>query len=186
MKQAVRRKVLQKRLQLSRGYIGRASRSICNDLIETSLYRGSRSLALYHSFKNEVDTLDIFKRSLDLGKSVLFPKVRDGGLVFSRVEDPCELILNDRYGIYEPCPGLPEMKTEDIDLFIVPGVAFDVRGNRLGYGKGHYDRALASVPYGRVVGLCFSFQIFDLVPTDVLDRRAGHLISEDGVLSCEH
>jgi len=186
VKQSIRKRILQERLQLSKEYVDRTSRLICRNLVETSLYQNSRSIALYHSFKNEIDTLDIFKRSVDLGKSVLFPRMKNGVLIFSRVEDSCELILNDKYGIYEPDSRLPGVKNEDIDLFIVPGVAFDVRGNRLGYGKGYYDRTLASVPYGRVVGLCYRFQIFDFIPTDVLDKRVDYLLSEDGVLSCKH
>lgn len=186
VKQAIRERVLQERLQLSKEYVDRTSQLICNNLTETSLYQNSRSIALYHSFKNEIDTLDILKRSVDLGKSVLFPRMKNGGLVFSRVEDSCELILNNKYGIYEPDSRLPEVKRENIDLFIVPGVAFDVRGNRLGYGKGYYDRTLASVPHGKVVGLCYRFQIFDFIPTDVLDKRVDYILSDGGILGCKH
>lgn len=185
-KQVIRKSVLKRRLRLSREHVVRASEFICRNFLAHSLYNSSRSIALYHSFKNEVDTQAIFKRSLSLGKAAFFPRMEKDSLVFCRVKSSDDLVLSGKYGMYEPLHRLPETDTRDIDLFIVPGVAFDLRGGRLGYGKGCYDRALASVPGGRVVGLCFNFQVFDFLPTSALDKRFGHLVSESGVLECKH
>lgn len=185
-KQVIRGSVLNRRLRLPGEHIGRVSRLICRNFLATSLYKSSRSIALYHSFKNEVETRDIFKHSLSLGKAALFPRMEKEGLVFCRVKSSDDLVLSGKYGMYEPSPGLPETDARDIELFIVPGVAFDLQGGRLGYGKGFYDRALASVPDGRIVGLCCNFQVFDFLPTSALDKRAGYLVSESGVLDCKH
>ncbi len=185
-KQVIRRSVLKRRLRLPGESIARASKLICGNLLAASLYNSSRTVALYHSFKNEVDTQAVFKRSLSLGKAVLFPRVEKERLVFCRVKSSDDLMLSGKYGICEPLPHLPETDTCDIELFIVPGVAFDIWGGRLGYGKGFYDRALEFVPSGRIVGLCFNFQVFDFLPTSALDKRAGHLVSESGVLECKH
>ena len=157
---------------------------ICENLVAISHYKKAKSVALFYPIKNEADPLGVFGSCIDSNKKVLFPRIEGEGLVFHKVDSLSDLKLS-KHRIYEPDPGLPEMKVEDIELFIIPGLAFDLNGNRLGYGKGYYDRCLAPVTDGIIVGFCFCSQVLRSLPSGLLDKRMDYLASENGVLSCK-
>lgn len=90
-----------------------------------------------------------------------------------------EPLLPGVFRIPEPGPDLPLVDPENIDLWLVPGVAFDRAGNRLGRGAGHYDRALANAP-GRKVGVAWTFQVVDAVPAEPHDVPMDALVTEEG------
>jgi len=101
-------------------------------------------------------------------------------------------ILNDwadlstgSYGILEPREELLGLKsTADVELCLVPGVAFDQIGNRIGYGGGYYDRLLDSIN-GRTVGLAYSFQVLDEIPSEPHDKRVDIVVTEKGIIDCK-
>ena len=183
-KQAFRADVSKKRSDLTKDSISKSSSLICDNFISSPFYENSGNIALYFPIRNEVDPLSILNHAVKLGKNVLLPKMDDGSLTFHMVKDLEGLVLN-KFGIYEPGPDSVISKVEDIDLFIVPGLAFDSKGNRLGYGKGYYDKALSLVTSNKIIGFCYNFQIFNLLPNDRLDKNVGYLVSEDGVLGCK-
>ena len=183
-KQALRSAVSKKRSSLSKEFIAKSSGLICKKFFITPFYKLSKNIALYYPIKNEVNPLSIFEYSINSDKNILFPKMEWGSLVFHKVKSLDDFTLN-KYGVYEPGANSNKVEVEDIELFIIPGLAFDIKGNRLGYGKGCYDKVLNSVSSNKIVGFCYYFQIFNFLPSNVLDKKVGFLASEEGVLSCK-
>ncbi len=132
---------------------------------------------------SEVDTWKVFARALAEGKEVYAPRCLDGEgtMGFFQVTSPQEL-LQGRFGLWEPDPRrcAPWRRREGA-LCLVPGIAFDRQGYRLGYGKGYYDRFLA-VFSGTAAGLCFRELALERLPRGPQDRRVDVLVTEAGVL----
>lgn len=154
--------------------------------MDIDLYKRVRSIALYASFKNEVLTDEVLLDALERGKEVFYPKVirGKGGLGFVRVNGKDELEVGS-YDIPEP-RGKGFIEKPLVGLVVVPGVVFDVMGNRLGYGKGYYDRTLALlVGSVQLVSLAFDFQVVEGIPTQPHDMRVDWVITEKRVIECK-
>lgn len=128
---------------------------------------------LYYSLPDEVDT-HRFVRQWAGKKQVVLPVVVGDDLELRRYTGPQDLAVG-AYGIEEPT-GPPFEHPEQIGCIVVPGVAFDRQGNRLGRGKGYYDRLLPRLPQARKIGLCFPFQLVDKVPAEPFDIRMDEII----------
>lgn len=127
---------------------------------------------------------EIFSRSLGSGKEAYFPRVSGTGLTFHRVLDLNEL-KPGKFGIPEPDSSSLSIAPEDLDLILIPGIAFDGSGRRLGYGKGYYDRLLVNVPLNRRAALAYSLQMSDSLPSGETDLSAGLVVTESGIIFCE-
>ncbi len=121
--------------------------------------------------------------SLKAGKEVYFPRVSGSSLSFHRVKSLDEL-KPGKFGIPEPDAGSFSAAPGELDLIIVPGVAFDSTGNRLGYGKGYYDRSVINVPEGKRIALAYGFQVLDFVPGGKSDLGVGLIVTEFGIIFC--
>ena len=136
-------------------------------------FRWARTVAVYWSLPDEVHTHD-FVEKWSGEKTVLLPVMREG----------CDLELREyrpgcTMNAAEFCIREPEGEAfplEHVDLILVPGMAFDRRGNRLGRGKGYYDRLLARMPAVKI-GVCFAFQHLDHVPVDNRDVPMDRVVS---------
>ena len=132
----------------------------------------------YVSKSYEVDTWTIIEKSLEMGKKVAVPYVlKDERLIFPSLVLDCKELVKGPYGVYQPHPdNIRRVDLNQLDLLLVPGIAFDKAGNRLGHGKGYYDRFLKKVPYTYSLGLSYNFQIIDFLPISNLDRPVSSLI----------
>ena len=142
------------------------SERIIHALENCSHFRDAHTALLYHSLPDEVCTHE-FIIKWHLSKRILLPKVQGDELtlhVFSHVNE----LRQGSYRIMEP-HGTEFSQYDDIDLAIVPGVAFDRRNNRLGRGKGFYDRLLPQLRNAYKIGICFPFQFVDEIPVDTFD-----------------
>ncbi|WP_240732028.1 5-formyltetrahydrofolate cyclo-ligase [Geobacter sp. FeAm09] len=129
------------------------------NLLGLEEYSRAECIALYAPAHNETDTAEIVAAAFRAGKRVLYPAVCGEHMVFRQVEGLASLEQGS-FGILEPCPTGVDHHADEPDLIVVPGVAFDLNGHRIGYGKGFYDRFLRHP--GRtahLVGLCHDFQI---------------------------
>ena len=154
--------------------------------LESTLYREAQSLAAYSDFKGEVATGMILDAVLKGDKLLVLPRVNLPGytLSFLSVSSTDSLEVG-RDGFREPAEGSGESKdVSEIDLFLLPGVAFDMAGNRLGMGKGCYDRALTAVAREKIVALAYEFQIVETVPSDRLDVPVGWIVTEERIIRC--
>lgn len=137
------------------------------------LFTQARRILLYHALPDEAQTECLIEK-WHPHKKIYLPVVCGENLKVCRFQ-PGQLIKGN-YGIWEPTPGEENTESLDFDLIIVPGMAFDRKGHRLGRGKGYYDRLLAgsNTP---TIGLCLDFQLLDTIPT------APHDISMDCVIT---
>ena len=113
-----------------------------------------------------------------LGKKVLLPEVIDGENMVIREYTGKHDLKEGAFHIMEPIGSLfPEEKYQEIHLAIIPGMAFDQQGNRLGRGKGYYDRFLQKIPQVYKIGICFPFQLVDEIPTEETDIKMDAIMS---------
>lgn len=123
------------------------------------------------SMKDEIDTEEILREILNSGKKLAVPRIDGENLVFHLIESITEGLVPDCYGIPEPEASAPVAIPAGNDMMLIPGLAFDSRNNRLGRGKGFYDRYLASIPEAiSRIGICYDFQIVDAVPAEPHDK----------------
>jgi 5-formyltetrahydrofolate cyclo-ligase len=124
-------------------------------------FKQAECVALYAPAHNETDTSLLLTAAFRTGKQVLYPAVCGQEMVF-RLLDRVESLQKGAFGILEPCPSCTEQGVDEVDLIVVPGVAFDLLGHRIGYGKGFYDRFLHhSGRTAHLVGLCHDFQLIE-------------------------
>ena len=135
----------------------------------------AKTVMLYYSLPDEVSTRELADRLVERGKVVVLPVVTGPAEMELRRYRSADDLSMGAFGIMEPT-GEPFTSLAEIDLAVVPGMAFDTRGNRLGRGKGYYDRFLSQLPQATKVGLCFPFQKFPGVPTDENDVRMDLVI----------
>ena len=159
------------------------SRAIWNLLSSLPEYRRAITVALYASIakEEEVATVDMIRGSLEQGKKVCLPKIIFDNLEFFNVKNPGEL-KEGALGILEPIGDI--IKPEQIDTVILPGIAFDASGNRIGFGRGYYDRFLKRVRNASIVALAFDFQIVDTIPSTKSDVRVHKIITESRIIDC--
>jgi len=116
---------------------------------------------------------------LELGKRVVVPRVKNHQLQLSQLHDPLTELTRGSFGVWEPtAEAFRPMRLQDIELVVVPGLAFDRRGYRLGHGWGYFDRLLARLPSTTSrIGLCFDFQRCDRLPTNPHDQAVQTVLS---------
>jgi 5-formyltetrahydrofolate cyclo-ligase len=150
-------------------------------LLESAEFAAAASLALYSSIHNEVFTEEILSAARRRGMQVSYPRVHGATLEFVEVREGCELAPG-AFGVLEPTGSLV-VPLPSVDLVVVPGVAFDYAGHRLGYGKGFYDRVLHDCA-GRAtkIGLCFDFQLLPALPAEKHDVCMDLVITEERLL----
>lgn len=185
-KKELRKYIFGLRDNLAPREIASKSERIAQNLRLLPAYRRAHTVMFFLSFRSEVDTRGAVEECISLGKKVVVPKA----LPETRELQPSLLLDWERdlepgaYDIPEPRQeALREIEPGQIDLLIVPGVAFDESGNRLGYGGGYYDRFFALLrPEVPLVALVFDLQIVPAVPVDEWDRRVDWIVTEERVL----
>lgn len=153
-------------------------------ILSSSLWQKASTVALYMPTQGEIGTDLLFRDAIARGKALYLPRVvpgRRGAMFFVRVSGQGDLV-SGAYGIMEPKPSLPGIGGADFrpDFAVVPGLAFDWRGRRLGFGGGYYDRFFAGRAGGAcaLVGLCYDFQTVGQVPSASWDVRMTHVCTE--------
>ena len=180
-KRSIRQKLLKQRRSLDGDACLQYSHQVQQKLLATEHYRQAKVIALYAPIHNEVLTNDLFDAALQDNKRVCFPRVEQNMLQFLQVDEESQLAPG-AFGVDEPT-GTKMVPIDEIDLVVVPGVAFDRSGYRLGYGQGYYDRAVGSADNAVLAGLAFDFQIVDELPTEEHDVRLDLLVTGSGVLA---
>jgi 5-formyltetrahydrofolate cyclo-ligase len=148
------------------------------NVIETQEFQSALSIGLYYPLGSEVRTDMIAQSARGQKKKVFLPRTEGNMIKFYEYNTGDEL-TKGRFGVMEPVPnGL----TVALDLVVIPGVVFDAKGCRIGYGKGFYDRFLAQERATFSMGLAYSFQVVDGLPRGRFDRRLGALATDEGVM----
>lgn len=186
-KHELRAAALSQRRSLSQSQCLSWSGLIQKRVLQFGLYLRAGAVALYSSAQNEVSTDEILAHALREGKSVYFPRIGDGdGVELVQITSTAELAAG-RFGVLEPKSGKRLIDGRHPDLVVfVPGVAFDCSGNRLGRGRGWYDRLLKDLGDSvTTAGLAYEFQIVGEVPSDPWDWKVHHLITERRIIDCD-
>ena len=185
-KKILRARAVRIRDCLAPSEIAPKSRLIQRRALRFTPYLHSRAVALYSQCGNEVATEDIRAHALKTAKKLFYPKFGTGtGLRLVRLEEPGPMTPG-RFGILEP-PGDRTLTQDDEEglVVFVPGLAFDLYGNRIGRGNGWYDRLLTALgSQVRCIALAFECQMVDEIPADSWDRKVHHIITERRVIDC--
>lgn len=201
MKQGFRIKLLTKRQNLSFAWKKWADSKIRAKLFRFSLFQKAKKIFCYVSKPDEVDTLEIihyiFQHAKQdeiivsrLKKRVVVPKVKGKKLDLFEIHH-FDHLEQGTFGIFEPQKHRPKIRPEDIDLAIIPGIAFDKYGHRIGYGHGYFDRFLKKLTCHKI-GLAYGFQVIEKnsalggvliekIPTHPYDVPVDFVITEKRV-----
>ncbi|MCX6768088.1 MAG: 5-formyltetrahydrofolate cyclo-ligase [Candidatus Micrarchaeota archaeon] len=179
MKESVRRMAREERDGRLEPELAVKSAAILERLFACSEYKRAKAVMFYVSTGREVDTLPAIRRALG-EKTVAVPFVQGGEIVPVRINGMDELVPGS-FGVLEPRREAVDgnrVEPREIDLVVVPGVAFDGKGNRVGYGKGYYDKFLKKTRGAAAVALAYEFQVLQSVPVEEHDVVVGKIITE--------
>jgi 5-formyltetrahydrofolate cyclo-ligase len=182
------KKKLRKEIREKRGSIPVSKRKdkskiIAEKFFLTDYYTKSHNILAYYPFGSEIDTSLVIIRALENNKGIILPKIFGQDLKLYYLDKLSEQLEKNKYGIMEPIPRFCRpAKIKDIDLAIIPGLSFDKNLNRLGYGRGFYDRLLTLIPSKiKKIAFCFNIQVIDKIPATEHDIKIDVLITESKI-----
>jgi 5-formyltetrahydrofolate cyclo-ligase len=185
VKQAFRRQMLAERAALPAGERADRSREACRHLLSFAKLAACRTVMAFHPMREELDIVPFLDSARQRGQEVWLPLtlVAERRLIPYRYTGP-DMLRPGAYGIMEPDPAkAEEADLAALDAVLVPGVAFDRQGGRMGYGGGFYDRFLAALDRKpMLIGCGYHFQVVPSVPVEPHDVRLDYLVTEAGVL----
>lgn len=176
-KAELRRFVREQKKRYSTSQLTSMSMEICDKVLRSACWREAQTVLLYHPLAGEVDVRPLIDEAYGQGKTVLLPVCVGDELELRLYEGESSLDLGS-FGIMEPT-GKPyaEEWFSEVDLAILPGMAYDKKGHRLGRGKGYYDRLVYKLVNARLQGVCFPFQFLDEVPAEVHDIAVADVLT---------
>ena len=167
-KKALRQQIRQRKQQMTEEQITEKSRLLAEQFAACPLYRQAKTVYGYLPYNQEVRTVPMLEQALRDGKQVAVPKVYGDEMRFIYMTD-LSLVEKGYAGIPEPVADLP-VADDPTALVLMPGLAFDGAGHRIGYGGGFYDKFLAKEPNHPTLALCYSFQVVDEIPVEEFDK----------------
>ena len=166
-KKELRQQIRQRKRAMTEEEINTASERLGVLLAESSLYRQAKTLYGYLPYNQEVRTVPMLQRALEDGKRVAVPKCYGDEMRFIYLDDLSQ-VEKGYCGIPEPIADGP-VADDPTALVLMPGLAFDPQGHRIGYGGGFYDKFLASEPEHPTVALCYDYQMLPQLDTEEFD-----------------
>ncbi len=183
-KQALRKVILERRKQLSAEERREKSKTILENILQKEEYKKAERVFVYISMGAEVETTELIQQAWRGGKTVAVPKTAKGRKMYFLPMTSFEALEKSKFGVYEPIGGEEDtLIPQEDDLFLIPGVVFDTKKNRMGYGGGYYDRYFAENREIRKIGLAFQMQVQEEeIPTEETDIPLDEIITENGVI----
>ena len=166
-KQELRKAIRQRKRAMTPEEIESRSQALCRKFLESDDYQKAKTIYGYLPYNQEVRTVPILERALADGKRVAVPKVYGDEMKFIYLEDLTQVAVGYA-GIPEPIADGPVAQDTDA-LVLMPGLAFDPQGHRIGYGGGFYDKFLSREPGHKTVALCYEFQMVQHLQTEEFD-----------------
>lgn len=171
------------RAQLPMAARQQRSLAISERLFESEVFQNARSVAAFVAIRSEVHTRSIIDTAYSLGKKVALPRVCfDTDRLYLHWVNPDDELPVNRWDI--PEPSAESLAAKDIDLILVPGLAADERGHRIGYGRGFYDRLLSDHPGASTCFLGYDFQLVAEVPNEATDLPVDWIITDARTIAC--
>jgi 5-formyltetrahydrofolate cyclo-ligase len=193
-KQALRVRVLEQRNLLSADVRCELSRQVMKNMFSLPEFSCAETVFFYVNFRSEVETLEGVKHALAESKTVAVPYcvLEERRLNFVQIKDVEKDLVEDAYGILEPKPSIRHNRRvplERADVVLLPGSVFDLRGGRMGYGAGYYDKTFGGLRLkSTLIGLAFDFQVLplgSLVPMADHDVFVGKIVTDKKVIDCK-
>lgn len=182
-KKDIRKKILGIRESLTEREAGEMSREICRKLLEMAGLHQAEWIYGYMPIRKEVDIRPFLEQLLEEGRNLALPRVCGDTMEFYRITSFADL-EEGSFHVLEPKENCP--KAESDGIILVPGVVFDKKGGRLGYGKGYYDKYFAAHNQNlKKIGIGYTIQIIDTIPTTPLDVPLDGLVCEKEVFTFE-
>lgn len=183
MKAQIRKTLLSKRNNLTHEEILKAEKKIITHLLSMDILNQAESVMVYMDFKNEVRTQELIEHLLTAGKSIILPLIDHNEIIPYRISSLGDL-KQGTFGILEPDKNKCEpFDAQQIDFVILPGVGFDRAGNRLGFGKGYYDRFFLQLKADvKRAALAYDFQIVPRIPAAPHDIPMHYIITEKQII----
>ena len=182
-KELIRKQLLTRRNKLTKDEVVSKSNIIQHALERHSSFQQAHTILFYVSYGHEVFTHDLIKTYITRDKTILVPYSNTETCRITPVKiTKWNELVKGSYGILEPQHHT--LYKENIDLIILPGVGFDRNGNRLGHGKGYYDRLITRSKTTPLIGLAYDFQIIPTIPTQSHDRPVDIIITETETITC--
>ena len=181
-RERVRAETLHRRGTLSSEERRQLSQRIVDATAHWIQCQGFDAVMLYLNMRSEVETTGLLEGLLNSGKQVCAPVVdtQQLELIPRRILNPRTELVRHSYGMLEPSVACPIFPTEHLQLIVVPGIAFDCNGYRLGYGKGFYDRFLTKCPHAIAIGLAYQMQLVEDTFPQAWDVPVQHIFTETG------
>lgn len=155
---------------------------IFNNLISLNSYKRAKKVFIYIGFGSEINTKSLIEIMLKEGKEVFVPKVLEEEMIALKITSLNNLI-ESKFKILEPVGEKSDIDGEEFDLIIMPGVAFDRSGNRIGYGKGYYDKYLKDVKSDiKKIALAYELQLIEEIETEEHDLKVDSIITENEII----
>lgn len=177
-KREIREQIRQQKRQYSEEQLRQLSQPVIEALLSHPRVIKAQTILLYHSLPDEVDTHDAIRMLLSKGKRIFLPVITGDDRMTIREYLGESNLQKGAFNIMEPTrQDGAETEPFNCDLAVIPGVAFDRKGNRLGRGKGYYDRFLSTHPSVYTIGICFPFQLAERIPTEENDMPVQEVIT---------
>ena len=177
-KKELRRYIREQKRHFTSQQLGEMSLCIMSSVLTHPRVQEADTILMYHSLPDEVDTHSALDQLLAMGKKVLLPKVvSDTEMTIHEYTGQNSLKPSEPYGILEPTTSELSTINCQLSIAIVPGMAFDKQGHRLGRGKGYYDRFLSRIPNIYKIGVCFPFQMLESIPSESTDVVMDEVIT---------
>lgn len=184
-KQELRKNILAVRRGMSPEEVAAGSVRLAEHLCSWPIYQAANNIMLYLAMPDEPHLERVIAHALAAGKTLCVPHMRETrGLMDAAIIANLDDLVVGQFNLLTPNPAtLKLLDPSELDLIIVPGVAFDKDGRRLGMGAGYYDRFLPKANKAELIGAAWAAQILEKVPTDDHDRPVNYLITEDGIFT---
>ena len=186
-KKKVREEIIKKRNDLSSEIKEKYDEVIFKQLIESDIYNNSKKIFTYVSFGSEIDTIKFIKYALNENKEIYIPKTDKAKkeMVAIRINSLDNMSV-DNWGIIEPKSVDKNKIGEEFDLILMPGLAFDKKGNRIGYGGGYYDKYLSQIKEtSNKIVLAYDFQIVNNIENEPHDIKVNYIITNNEVIKID-
>lgn len=175
----LRKQVSEKKREYSDEDLNKKSTDIFSIVENTLVFKSAQIIFIYNSLKGEVQTMDFVKKWY--GKKYFYMPVVDNDALTFKECTPGTTFHKTNLGVMEP-NGDYFTDYNSVDIIIIPGIAFDRNLNRLGRGKGYYDRFLRQISAVKI-GICFGFQLFNQIPADANDVKMDYIVTEKEIIS---
>ncbi len=158
--------------------------ALCRQVLAHPWFQGAKTVMGYMAISPEPDIGPVLEACLRMGKKLVLPRCEADGTMTARIVTALGELQAGAFGILEPPETLPAAAPEELELILVPGMAFSPEGARLGRGKGYYDRFLQAVR-GRTMGICYESRLLSEIPVERHDRFVDAVVTDKRAILCE-